>query len=715
MAQRSFGPGSAESSQGLTFAAFFSSLAFSLAIFLVQMSLFLYLRRRLPHIYEPKSLFLSSRPSATPSPSHRPSSSVFGWLPPLFSVPLDQIKTQCTLDEYFFLRFLYLLLFLFTCATCVILPLLGAVNWISSDRYGSLAHDPSTIDNFSWVNIAPQYSTRRSTHLACAILLTFFISWLIYFELNEYVKIRQHVLSSPVHRRKPSSKTVLLRSVPSKYLTEDKIRELFEIFPGCVKEVSINRDFSPLVKLINERAKAAKKLECMENYIVWKSNKSHLAAIKKSADKAKAAVTKTKPKPLLPEVSEKTASSASDTANSTSTAISLSPYGSAHYTSPSVGKRWTLYIKESEIPKVRLPSFRLFKYPVTIPFHGLQIDMLSWLKMELNRLNAEIKAMQENQDLFTPINSCFVQFHHQVYAHLACQSIVFENPQLAGQSFIEIDPNDINWNNLDLSWLQCFCRRLFATILNILIILGWTFPVALIAILSQLDYLPELSHGFLWVDYIPARFRIMLSAILPSLAVSSLMRLAPMVFRYLARIKGFASYTQVDLDVQKYLFGFIFIQVFLVISLSRGMTAVVAHVLFSPFSALALLAANLPKGANFFYSYIFLQGLSLSGDTFLQTGRLFKVYIYRRILDRTPHQKFNTMSTIGSLQLGSIYPNITCLAIIGVVYSVIAPLITLFSTITFGLLYVAYKYRILYCNSKAFERVLLQSSALTLI
>lgn len=700
MTQKLFGPGSAQSSQGLTFTAFFSSLTVSLLLFLIQMILFIFLRKRLPHIYEPKT-FLVPRNQLTDSPS----STLFGWLIPLLSTSLDQIKVKCTLDEYFFLRFLYLLLFLFMCSTCVILPLLGAINWISGSNYGDKKQESNTLENLSWLNISPQHYNRRSIHLVVALFFILFIAWLIYFELEEYTKIRHSILSSQSHNQSVSSRTILLRSIPKKYQNEEKIKELFQIFPYSVKSVCINRDYTPLVKLINKRRVIARRLECLENYIVWKCNQKNRQKHETvCAGNTVPNVNKNKKSMLFSSIPILPLSQN----NLHSQAFSEDPdtlvyeTTSSCYHSSLPGKKWTKYMKETDIPKVRLPLFRVLGIPITIPFYGLQIDSLTWYKIELNRLNAEIKLLQTNPKIFPPINSCFIEFHHQIYAHLSCQAIVFENPQLSGQSFIELDPNNINWNNIDLSWFQFFIRRLIATVLNIIIILGWTFPVAIIAILSQLDYLPGLSpQAFIWINHIPARFRIMISSVLPSIAVSSLMGFAPMIFRYLARIKGYSSRVEVDLDVQKYLFGFIFIQIFLVISLSRGMTAVVAHVLLSPFSAISLLASNLPKSANFFYSFIFLQGLSLSGSIFLQTGRLLKAYIIKPFFDQTPHDKFETIADIGSLQWGSLYPNITCLAIIGVVYSVIAPLVTFFSTIAFGLLFISYKYRILYCNSKA--------------
>lgn len=667
-----YGPGSSHASQGLTFNAFFSSLGVSLAIFIVQTSLFLFLKRRLPHVYEPKEQHESVNNGKKAG---------MGWVVTLFSIKLSQLKNSSTLDEYFFLRFLHLLFFLFTCFSLVITPVLGAVNWMSSEK--SNEYTVTTLDTISWINISPQHEIRYLVHAFSSFIFIIFTCWLIYFELNEYIKIRHMVLSSNEHRKKVSSRTILIRSIPKEFQDKNKVAELFSLFPGSVRAVWINRDYSPLIKLIHKRQTLFRDLEKLENYIVWKCNKIHEKQIKSNK----------KQKYLEYENNNADTTKLFGTASQTCESI--------HCHSSLPGKKWMKYMKESSISKIRLPVFHIMGIGISLPFMGIKIDSLTWYKIELNRLNSEIKNMQENPEKFYPINSCFVEFYHQLYAHITCQSILFENPQLSGQCFLEIDPNDVNWSNIEITWFQAFLRKLVATILNILVILGWTFPVALIAILSQLDYLPVLFEGFVWIDYLPARLRIIVSAILPSLAVSTLMGFAPMIFQYLARLKGYASKVEVDLDVQKYLFLFVFIQVFFVISLSRGITAVVTQVLLSPLSTVSLLAVNIPKGANFFYSFIFLQGLTISSSTLLQTGRLLRLYIINPMLNRTPHDTYQSHLNTNRLQWGSLYPNITCLAITGIVYSIIAPLITVFSSITFGLLYIAYKYRILYCNGRS--------------
>ncbi len=85
---------------------------------------------------------------------------------------------------------------------------------------------------------------------------------------------------------------------------------------------------------------------------------------------------------------------------------------------------------------------------------------------------------------------------------------------------------------------------------------------------------------------------------------------------------------------------------------------------------------------------------------FLQGNRLTKMYIWRPLFERTARDRFATLTILDSLDWGSLYPRMTVLAVIGMVYMVIAPLICVFASLSFGMLYLAFKYRILFCNSK---------------
>lgn len=159
----------------------------------------------------------------------------------------------------------------------------------------------------------------------------------------------------------------------------------------------------------------------------------------------------------------------------------------------------------------------------------------------------------------------------------------------------------------------------------------------------------------------------------------------------------------IERAVQGMYFAFLFIQVFLVVSISSGITVVIHDLINSPFSAPSILAQNLPKASNFFFSYMLLQAFTVSGGAILQIATLFVQFILSPILDTTAREKFARATTLVEIKYGTFFPVYTNLACIGIVYSVISPLILLFNICTFSLFWVVYRYNMLYVNNFRFD------------
>lgn len=159
----------------------------------------------------------------------------------------------------------------------------------------------------------------------------------------------------------------------------------------------------------------------------------------------------------------------------------------------------------------------------------------------------------------------------------------------------------------------------------------------------------------------------------------------------------------IERAVQGMYFAFLFIQIFLVVSISSGITVVINDLLNSPFSAPAILAQNLPKASNFFFSYMLLQAFTVSGGAILQIATLFIQFILSPIVDTTAREKFARATTLVEIKYGTFFPIYTNLACIGIVYSVISPLILLFNICTFSLFWMVYRYNMLYVNNFRFD------------
>lgn len=157
------------------------------------------------------------------------------------------------------------------------------------------------------------------------------------------------------------------------------------------------------------------------------------------------------------------------------------------------------------------------------------------------------------------------------------------------------------------------------------------------------------------------------------------------------------TYSQIELKTQNWYFAFQVVQVFLVATLSGAITKVIDQVLKNPGSVLGLLSANLPLASNFYISYFILLGLSSAAGTLLNIGGFVVVVLLGRVLPgKTPRKIFNKLTKLSAPAWGSEFPKWTNLAVIGITYSGIAPLILGFATVGFCLVYVAFKYNFLY-------------------
>ena len=80
----------------------------------------------------------------------------------------------------------------------------------------------------------------------------------------------------------------------------------------------------------------------------------------------------------------------------------------------------------------------------------------------------------------------------------------------------------------------------------------------------------------------------------------------------------------IELFVQKYYFAFLFIHVFLIVSLTFNII-IIENKIYHDFDSISkILIQNLSKINNYFFFYIFLQRLSINVDQFIQIVNLTK-------------------------------------------------------------------------------------------
>lgn len=1010
--------GSALNSEGTTVNTLLAAIAGSFASFGVQFLIFSILRLRLSRIYRPRSYLVPER-ERVPAPPR----GVYQWLGPLFTTPNLAFIQKCGLDAYFFLRYLRMLLKLFFPLALLILPILLPLNTYSGTEDDD---DPATgLDRLSISNVAPRYVRHRLwAHLILAVILIMWFCYVVYKELRGYIRVRQAYLTSPQHRIRASATTVLVTGIPAKWLTLEALAGLYDVFPGGIKNIWINRNFDPLSDKVNHRANVAKSLEDAETVLIKKCRTKNEEAAKK-ARKAEGKKKRTKterkekrehedaaaealaesggisagdqhqtmhglhdvlheaeeqerlhekeaekqarrrlhlgvvgdglgaveqglgtgfgavaggigalgrgvghfgrravgdvdagfrkagqgfghglnqanaglgfaddeelyresrmtmsdgssprtpafnrthldqfedapptppaktpveernarleakrlgsqldnalmtpglePSPHIaegekhapgteqvhplaqpaavpdPEASESSPSSertlgapaelqttrpsrdsrpksgmeieepASHKAPQSkwkvwkhlnndhslelpspqphtaeedefplnAAALRATPAGrdlgekpeqkvstSKWYTKILLWKKdeqeseeeevvypeafskewdedqdeepkWRHYIEPKDRETIRLPLFAPTWFP-SIPLVGKKVDRIYHLRRELARLNLEIEADQNDVERFPFMNSAFIQFNHQVAAHMACQSLSHHVPQQMAPRIVEISPDDVLWDNMSIKWWERYLRTAIILVICAGLIILYAIPVTFTSLLSKVKLLSQTYDWLRWLNDLPTVAISIIQGLLPPVLLALILLLVPIIFRLLVKQQGVPTGNAREMGVQVWYFAFLFIQVFFVVTLSGGLTAFFSSIASQPDQVIKNLAGNLPKAANYFFSYLMVQALSSSASALLQTGSLFVWFLLGPLLDSTPRAKWERQTTLNKVQWGTFFPPFANFAVIGIIYSIIAPLILVFMLIIFSLFWIVYRYNVLY-------------------
>lgn len=859
-----------------------------------------------------------------------------------------EIIKKCGLDAYFFLRYLQTLLIIFIPIALVVIPILVPLNFIGGmgrevvNATAERSDDssvPTGLDTLAWGNVAPNRQQRRWAHLVLALLVIFWVCGVFFAELKVYVKIRQDYLTSAEHRLRASANTVLVSSIPEKWLTEEALRGLFDVFPGGIRNVWLTRDFTALLEKIHQRAYVHKMLEEAESELIRTIKRKQLKQTKKGglfqrlragnraeeAQRAKAqdeeaqrraegsgglsantpqvphgvqdaiaeadvqrrvatltdaqkgetkesnaqskhgtplakigqglgkglskgvaavsgaglaleggakaaqrgfggALARTDGfdfvKPVEPGASPTTTvadepdspqtmhmavddedrppktSFASEAplnirqarhahtssnvsqgselkrevfdprsfGNTTRRATNMDemivtektrwfqfwkpPTGSyaspipqgaeraeypwksekksfwqtvkgsipfladepapVHYptaytrdyeTQPEEDAEWRKWVKPEERPHHRAANFEWTpRWLPGLPLINKKVDTIYWCRAELARLNMEIEEDQKHPERYPVMKAAFIQFNHQVAAHMACQSVAHHIPKHMAPRMVEISPDDVIWDNMAISWWGEWARRAIVFAIVVAMVVLWAFPVAWTASLSQID---ALIQEYSWLQFLASSETLhnavkAVAGILPALVLSIILALVPVVIGFLAVWQGSKTGSRKSEVVQVYYFVFLFVQVFLVVSIASGTFQTIANISSDLTSTPNILAENLPKAANYFFAYMILQALSTSSGTLLQIGTLLVWYVWSRIVDNTARAKWTRNTQLPTVTWGSFFPVYTNFACIALIYSIVAPLISLFAIITFSLLWVAHRYNMLY-------------------
>lgn len=602
--------------------------------------LFLVFRRSQRRFYAPRT-YLGSLREHERSPAMP--SGFINWIGAFWKIPDIYALQHQNIDSYLFLRFLRVCTTICFVSMCITWPILFPVNITGGGGQGEL-------EMLSYANIDVENQPNRLyAHTFVAWLVYGFVMYTIMRECIFYINLRQAFLLSPQYANRISSRTVLFTAVPHEYLDVDRIRQ---IFSGSVKHVWIVGNTKPLDEIMEERDNVALKLEKAEIKLLKTVNKQRIkAGTQPDAERA----------PYDPERGD-------------------------------IAAQWIT-------PKQR-PSHRLGPLGLV----GKKVDTIEWGREELNRIvpYAETAQLDWRDGNFEKVNSVFVEFHTQSDAQAAFQVVTHHQVLQMAPKYIGVKPSEVVWKSLSIPWWQLIIRRYAVYAFITVLVIFWAIPVGIVGVISQVSTLQSLP-GLTWISSIPTEILGVISGLLPAVALSILMSLVPVIMRACAKFSGAVSLSQVELFTQNAYFFFQVVQVFLIRTITDSAAGAIVEIASNPGNIFGLLSSSIPTSSNFYISYFIVQGITIAVGVLTQVVGLLIFRILYKFLSNTPRSMYQRWTTLSAISWGSVMPVYTCIVVISITFSVIAPFMLFWSTLGLALFYLAYRYNILFVTDNQID------------
>ncbi|KAG9702904.1 DUF221-domain-containing protein, partial [Aureobasidium melanogenum] len=255
----------------------------------------------------------------------------------------------------------------------------------------------------------------------------------------------------------------------------------------------------------------------------------------------------------------------------------------------------------------------------------------------------------------------------------------------------------INWLNARKPRAQRTVINIIMTVFSLGLSVVLALPVTFSASLGQIEDLTQNISWLYWVNRIPPRALAYLQGAVPQLLVAAVVALVPSLLRYLSSWHCHVTHAQAEIAYYRYYSAFLFLQAFLLVSISSSLMLTLSEVLNKPSAIPRVLALNLPKAGNYFISFLTLQGFSLFADMIAQWAYLLKRTFKSRFLSSTPRH-LAAVASQDSFSITGMYSTVALLGVIGrlgkfigtwfskltsaaTVYSIITPLALLPSSL----------------------------------
>ncbi|KAI9259470.1 hypothetical protein BDA99DRAFT_465194 [Phascolomyces articulosus] len=586
---------------------------------------------------------------------------LFSWFRPVMQADELSLLSMIGYDAVLFIRFMRMLRTLLYKMTAIGLCIM-IINIVATSYTGEWPPSPG-IDFLSLSTINYYDGKFHSdgnlgwywAHSVGSWLVSLFIFQALWSNYREYVKLRREYFDSEEYQRSVHSRTLLVFDVPTSLQSDEALgawaHRMDLKYPP--QEVRIGRRNNQLAKYVEEHEQAVRKLE-----------------------------------DIL----------------------------SAHL------KEYEDYNPEKR-PMIRIDG-RFFGC-----CGGRKVDAINYYIERIQTLTKEINTLRSEAWFNKPTSYGWISFEHPFHAHHAAQQltlsikeaikssaaavatgdIITQKNQQPRTIMLAPQPRDILWNNLSMNHHIRRSKRIVGSVLFYSFVFLFFIPSSLLSATTNVKDLARMfPDGKNFVQE-HSTFVSLLAAWFSPIVMALFFFILPKVLRLLSQQQGYLTQTSVDRQVLSKLYIFFIVNHLLVFTIASTMLAMyaqihnavqgtktlTAHMFFSTMAKnLTQVAKNITDVSTYWVNYVSLKGMGLVIEI-AQVFALITITLRKFFMNPSPRQlqEFTRPSPFDY----ALYYNILIFFFtIGLVYSMIAPIVLPFTLAYFLLAMMVFKYLLMY-------------------
>jgi len=164
---------------------------------------------------------------------------------------------------------------------------------------------------------------------------------------------------------------------------------------------------------------------------------------------------------------------------------------------------------------------------------GKKVDSIGYYSKHVEELLPKIRSAQRShlagkEKLASAI---FIEFETMAAAEKAFNDNSHRRPTHFSSRQMGVLPEEVIWKNLGMGSKNRMLRHILATIAISALIIFWSIPVAIVGIISNINYLTENVPFLSFIDSIPSVILGVVTGLLPVILLAVLMALVPVICR----------------------------------------------------------------------------------------------------------------------------------------------------------------------------------------